>query len=462
MDTFDLKQFLTENRITRNSLLLEEDNAPSFTKKEMKFFNPKEAKLQPNNSDGYDIIYKGHKYELEIYDSNIENTFRGAPGDAYAIGDVYLHSPKIPGVYWRFNSTFDYDGDSWFVSDLGDFVEIEQDPVWEIDSDSEEMADEEEFDFEEDDSLNEIAIVTDYQFTPEQLDLLKNYGVKQSTSGRELYIPPSVYDALQLHASKSNFKQDFIDTFSIKDQSMASQILTAIKKSLSGGNNVKINDKIHYVLKGHLTKNNNFNFPNPFRKNKSMEENKKSHKSFPDLTGDGKVTRADILKGRGVKMKEDIDVGHRDNEPAMLKSDVYRIAKMASMLYKQLDKYDNDQEVDFPHWWQAKIVKAYDYLQSAYGYLDGKEKVAAIDSMMFEIKGEELTHDIFTIGGTLKKIEQLMDFGKDQDPEIEKGLELVINTLIAIQHKLETEQRDQSDMGGARQFYQMENILKNK
>lgn len=26
-------------------------------------------------------------------------------------------------------------------------------------------------------------------------------------------------------------------------------------------------------------------------------------KAFPDLTGDGKVTRADILKGRGVKMR---------------------------------------------------------------------------------------------------------------------------------------------------------------
>jgi hypothetical protein len=195
-----------------------------------------------------------------------------------------------------------------------------------------------------------------------------------------------------------------------------------------------------------------------------MEENKKSHKSFPDLTGDGKVTRADILKGRGIKLKtEDMDVGHQDDEPKMLKSDVYRIAKMASMLYKQLDNYDNIGEVDFPHWWQAKIIKAYDYLQSAYGYLDGVEKTAAIDfGQMDEVKGEELTHDIFTIGGTIKKIEQLMDFGKDQDPEIEKGLELVINTLIDIQHRLETEQRDFNDMGGAKQFYQMENILKNR
>jgi hypothetical protein len=53
---------------------------------------------------------------------------------------------------------------------------------------------------------------------------------------------------------------------------------------------------------------------------------------------------------------------------------------MASMLYKQLDNYDNGQEVDFPHWWQAKIIKAYDYLQAAYGYLDGEEKVQQMDN----------------------------------------------------------------------------------
>ena len=79
-------------------------------------------------------------------------------------------------------------------------------------------------------------------------------------------------------------------------------------------------------------------------------------------------------------LAEDLDVGHQDDEPGMLKKDVYRIAKMASMLYKQLDNYDNGQEVDFPHWWQAKIIKAYDYLQAAYGYLDGEEKVQQMDN----------------------------------------------------------------------------------
>lgn len=36
---------------------------------------------------------------------------------------------------------------------------------------------------------------------------------------------------------------------------------------------------------------------------KNIDERKKS---FPDLTGDGKVTRADILKGRGVDLKESV------------------------------------------------------------------------------------------------------------------------------------------------------------
>ncbi len=107
-----------------------------------------------------------------------------------------------------------------------------------------------------------------------------------------------------------------------------------------------------------------------------------TEKKLEDLTGDGKITRADVLKGRGVELKnEDLDVGHQDDEPAMLKKDVYRIAKMASMLYKQLHQYDQiPGEVDFPHWWQAKIIKAYDYLQSAYGYLDGEEKTNQIDN----------------------------------------------------------------------------------
>jgi len=83
------------------------------------------------------------------------------------------------------------------------------------------------------------------------------------------------------------------------------------------------------------------------------------------------------------KIKEDLDVGHQDDEPHMLKSDVYRIAKYAAELYKMLDKYDEmEGEVDFPHWWQGKIIKARDLMVSAKHYLDGEEKVSQIDAMM--------------------------------------------------------------------------------
>ena len=83
------------------------------------------------------------------------------------------------------------------------------------------------------------------------------------------------------------------------------------------------------------------------------------------------------------KLREgDLDVGHQDDEPGMLKNKLFRAAKMAAMLYKKVDKYDRmGGEVDFPSWWQNKINKSQDMLQSAYDYLDGEENVAKIDSM---------------------------------------------------------------------------------
>ena len=150
---------------------------------------------------------------------------------------------------------------------------------------------------------------------------------------------------------------------------------------------------------------------------------------FPDLTGDGKITKADILKGRGVNFKnEDLDVGHQDDEPSMLKNDVYRIAKMASMLYKQLDQYDRmPGEVDFPHWWQAKIIKAYDYLQAAYGYLDGKEKTAAIDYMMNE--NEEDVVDTVTLDIPL--FIRMLEYAKE-DAQTDMDLHDIAEKAIAL------------------------------
>ena len=43
----------------------------------------------------------------------------------------------------------------------------------------------------------------------------------------------------------------------------------------------------------------------------------KTKKSFPDLTGDGKVTRADVLKGRGVFAKGNMVRRNRGGGPDM-------------------------------------------------------------------------------------------------------------------------------------------------
>jgi hypothetical protein len=159
-------------------------------------------------------------------------------------------------------------------------------------------------------------------------------------------------------------------------------------------------------------------------------------KSFPDLTGDGKVTKADILKARGVELdeanlysgeewsiepegrfwivtyktmdgkkekvfqsedearkftktlNEDLDLGHTDNEPHMLKADLYRIGKYAMELYKMVDQFEGEQEVDFPHWWQSKIIQAKSMLVSAKHYLDFETKEPQIDAMV-DVASEE-------------------------------------------------------------------------
>ena len=111
-------------------------------------------------------------------------------------------------------------------------------------------------------------------------------------------------------------------------------------------------------------------------------------KPFPDLTGDGKVTKADILKAKGVELDEDLDLGHQDDEPHMLKADLYRIGKYAMELYKMVDQFEGEQEVDFPHWWQSKIIKAKDMLVSAKHYLDFETKESQLDAMV-DVASEE-------------------------------------------------------------------------
>ena len=89
--------------------------------------------------------------------------------------------------------------------------------------------------------------------------------------------------------------------------------------------------------------------------------------------------RSDVIYKYKVdeSINEDMDVGHQDDEPNMLKSTVLKIKESAELLLQKLDKYDDmDGEVDFPNWWQSKIILSKDYIQKAADYLDGEEKTS--------------------------------------------------------------------------------------
>jgi hypothetical protein len=142
--------------------------------------------------------------------------------------------------------------------------------------------------------------------------------------------------------------------------------------------------------------------------------------TFPDLTGDNKVTRADTLKGRGVELEEDLDLGHTDNEPHMIKAELAQIGKYAMELYKMVDQFEGEQEVDFPAWWQSKITSAKNMISSAKHYLDFELNEPQIDAMVGVASKEEAIDE----GKLNKKEEKIVKslkksgkFKKD-DPEM--------------------------------------------
>lgn len=95
--------------------------------------------------------------------------------------------------------------------------------------------------------------------------------------------------------------------------------------------------------------------------------------------------RQDESEGEKDMNEPDIDVGHVDDEPDMLQNTAYETTQYAAKLVKKLQKYNqHDGEVDFPNWWQSKLILAREYISSAYHYLDSKEKQPALDQLALE------------------------------------------------------------------------------
>ena len=107
-------------------------------------------------------------------------------------------------------------------------------------------------------------------------------------------------------------------------------------------------------------------------------------------------------------LSEDLDLGHEDDEPHMIKAELYRIGKYAMELYQMVDGFEGKGEVDFPAWWQSKITKAQEMMISAKHYLDFELKEPAIDAMVGVANAEDMIdNEAPMMEGEVTKVDKL-------------------------------------------------------
>jgi hypothetical protein len=124
----------------------------------------------------------------------------------------------------------------------------------------------------------------------------------------------------------------------------------------------------------------------------------------PQFKGKSKAKRTQMAKAAALKakpktMKEDLDIGHEDNEPNMLKGDLYELMRNAVDLYKAMQALEGQGEVDFPQWWQGKIIRASDDIECAKEYLEFEMEEPAIDAAVNTLGEEVLDEIVFDIAG---------------------------------------------------------------
>jgi len=122
------------------------------------------------------------------------------------------------------------------------------------------------------------------------------------------------------------------------------------------------------------------------------------------------------LEEKKTELDEDLDLGHQDDEPHMIKGELYKIAQNALALYKMLEPYDEStQEVDLPAWWQSKITKACTMLGSAKNYLEFELKEPQIDAMVNAASEEGAIEEKITKATPAGEI--ISDFEKSKAPQ---------------------------------------------
>jgi hypothetical protein len=153
---------------------------------------------------------------------------------------------------------------------------------------------------------------------------------------------------------------------------------------------------------------------------KPLDE-KKARPDYPDIDKDG--DREESMKKAAQDKKkmqmEDLDLGHEDNEPHMIKAELAQIGKYAMELYKMVDQFEGPQEVDFPAWWQSKITTAKNMISSAKHYLEFELEEPKIDAMV-DVASEEGAIDEMS-KKQIKKRGEIYDTLKSQGMSDEKA-----------------------------------------
>jgi len=141
-----------------------------------------------------------------------------------------------------------------------------------------------------------------------------------------------------------------------------------------------------------------------------------------------------MLQDAGM-MQEDLDLGHEDDEPGMLKGDLYKIGKYSMELYQMMDDLEDIHgEVDLPHWWQSKVTTAKNMISGAKHYLEFELKEPAIDAMVTEDSLEDQAKVYF-----MQKVKR----GEiDELPEDPKAAFLAQMTKDQMDHDRETLDRE--------------------
>ena len=255
----------------------------------------------------------------------------------------------------------------------------------------------------------------------------KNYDdVKSKIAPQQPAKSKDIYDRLKdmnflEELTKEGKKEDVTGDGKIDSKDYLAKRNAAIQKAKG-----KMNEADMFVTGGSI---------NPELRKKVEQFVKGVAKYYDYSVDDAFLAIMTILKGGLNKMNEDIDLGHEDNEPHMVKSELYRIGKYAMELYQIVDGFEGKGEVDFPAWWQSKITTSMNNMVSAKHYLDFELKEPAIDNMLGvsdneapmmnedEIgKADILSRDLYKLKGKIQdayftKIRKFINMGSYEDAE---------------------------------------------